>query len=576
MRTLLLYITLSTSPLVIATELSTGQFSALEKATVSSSEKIRNHIIAVGRMSRTLVQPAVALDIDGHLLTAFMPTIDGEPLPYLAYLDDTKRVELVTVWEDAQAGLAILKIAALPEGITPAPISTPDSLKTSSWLIGASFPPTVLPDDVPQLILGTLQTAPPVDNTGFLVDFNQRTAGSPLFDLAGRLCGFIIHQTSELTSLEAQSIQQLAANHEKLNPLVGDAANTNLPTLPYFIPETAVEEETEEDVAFDDGPATPPSNPAHDALQTRATAAVANIPVVSIFNNAGIVTTGIQGVIIDSDGLILTKASEIGASPICQIGNQSFPAVLVATDKKTDLALLSIDATNLPTVTWNTDPPKFGQIIHIPLNLAAPPFELPTASGILSHILPAHRANAVSIHSPESITSLGIVPEQAKTNIIIGGIISESAAAHANLQRGDQILTVDGKQIPNRKTLVEQLATNQVGDQVDVEIKRNDETITATLTLDAVNFRQPMTNALVQSSRAISITPPSIRRSGFPATLVHDAPLEHFQNGSPLVDSNGAVIGINIASVTLGRTLALPSKTVLAAIARMKANSIIF
>jgi len=576
MRTFLFLIALSTSFLVDAAELTTAQFSALEKATVSSSEKIRSHIIGVGRMSQTLVQPAVALDTHGHLLTAFLPTIDGEPLPYLAYLDNTNRTELETIWEDAESGLAILKIAALPEGITPAPISATDILKQSSWVIGASFPPTVLPGDVAQLKLGTLQTAPQTDKSDFLVDFNQRTAGGPLFDLAGRLCGFVIDETSELTSLNAQSIQQLAADNEKLRPLIADASDATLPNLPYFIPEPIIEEEIDEEEPFDDGPATPPSNPARDALQALATTAVANIPVVSIFNNAGIVSTGIQGVIIDSDGLILTKASEIGASPICQIGDQSYPAVLVATDQETDLALLSIDATNLPSVTWNTEAPAFGQIVHIPLNLAAPPFEFPTASGMLSHQLPAHSANAVSIHSPESVTSLGIVPEQAATEIIIGGVIPESAAANAELQRGDQLLTIDDQPIPSRKALVELLATKQVGDKVEVEYQRGDKTLTASLSLDPVNFRQPMTNALVQTNRAISITPPSIRRSGFPATLIHDAPLEHFQNGSPLVDSNGTVIGINIASVTLGRTLALSSQTVLAAIARMKANSITF
>ncbi len=576
MRILLTCLTLTTSLLVDGAELSTEQFSALEKATVESSATIRSHIIGVGRMSRTLVQPAVALDADGHLLTAFIPTIDGEPLPYLAYLDDTERLELETIWEDGESGLALLKIAELPDGITPAPISAADSLKKSSWMIGAVYPPTVLPGDVPELKLGTLQTAPLADDSGFLVDFNQRTAGSPLFDLAGRLCGFTIDETSELTSLKAQSIQQLAANNDKLRPLIGEASDATLPELPYFIPEPTVEEEIDEEEAFDDGPATPPSNPARDALHTLATNAVDNIPVVSIFNNAGIVTTGIQGVIIESDGLILTKASEIGSAPICQIGDQSYPAVLVATDKETDLALLSIEASNLPTVKWSTDTPTFGQIVHIPLNLKAPPYEFSTTSGILSHQLPAHSANAVSIHSPEAITSLGIVPEQAATKIIIGGVIPEGAAAIAKLQRGDQILSLDGKEITNRNILTNLLTTKQVGDQVEVEFKRGDETMTATLTLDPVNFRQPMANAMVQTERAISITPPSIRRSGFPATLVHDAPLEHFQNGSPLVDSNGAVIGLNIATVTLGRTLALPSETVLAAIARMKANSIIF
>src|SRR5437868_6119322 len=63
------------------------------------------------------------------------------------------------------------------------------------------------------------------------------------------------------------------------------------------------------------------------------------------------------GTVVSADGLIVTKASQLGEKPECQLADgRKLPAKLVGTDDATDIALLRVDAKNLSPVTWS-DPP---------------------------------------------------------------------------------------------------------------------------------------------------------------------------------------------------------------------------
>ena len=66
---------------------------------------------------------------------------------------------------------------------------------------------------------------------------------------------------------------------------------------------------------------------------------------------------------------------------------------------------------------------------------------------------------------------------------------------------------------------------------------------------------------------------PSVRRSPFPDCLVHTLSLNAWDCGSPLYDQNGKAIGLNIASVSAGKTLALTPGEIRAALERLLTNS---
>src|SRR5262249_23258344 len=69
------------------------------------------------------------------------------------------------------------------------------------------------------------------------------------------------------------------------------------------------------------------------------------------------------GTIVSADGLIVTKASQLGEKPECHMADgRKFSATVVGTDEATDLALLRVAANNLTPVVW-ADPPAPGTII---------------------------------------------------------------------------------------------------------------------------------------------------------------------------------------------------------------------
>ena len=68
------------------------------------------------------------------------------------------------------------------------------------------------------------------------------------------------------------------------------------------------------------------------------------------------------GAIVDSDGWIVTKASEMRGNIVCQYDDgREWKATLAGKNDANDLALLKIDARNLPTLPWSDKPPEEGQ-----------------------------------------------------------------------------------------------------------------------------------------------------------------------------------------------------------------------
>src|SRR5690606_34091376 len=68
------------------------------------------------------------------------------------------------------------------------------------------------------------------------------------------------------------------------------------------------------------------------------------------------------GVIVDASGLIITKASEVKEQITCHLADgRSFDAQVVALYGRDDVAMLKIDAKDLPVAEWSTEPVDIGQ-----------------------------------------------------------------------------------------------------------------------------------------------------------------------------------------------------------------------
>lgn len=574
-------LTLALAPGVSA-QLTDANTATIESAIRAHAPGIRSQLLTVGRTSLPDVRPGVALTADGHILCPYLPPIDARPLPYLVDLPDGTRLSAETVWEDAELNLAVVKLpGGLPPTHQPTALAPADSLEVCSWLLAPGYPPTLQPGDPVQLHLLHLLRLPADDQDSFVLHGRLRTPGLPVFDLAGRLTAVTTTMLPVGNDFDALPLGVLAARYPDLAKLIPPVKTATLPELPHLLPKDyqAFNEPPPEDTS-EETEESPPEDPARDALAALATRALADVPAIAIFNQPGIPTSGIHGVILSADGLILTKASEIGPNPVCWHDGRGFPAILIATDEATDLALLSIEAEGLPTVQWDDTAPIDGTLVHSPQLHPTPPFDFPTASGLLSHRLAAHPASAFSIHSPERTTSLGIVPEHHLALLQVAAIIPDGPADTAGLRRGDILRSLDGKPIPTRGGLAAILDSATVGQELQLIIEREGSEQTLPITLGPASLRLPAAEPIIPTAASrpgsllgSHVIPPSVRRSGFPETLVLDLPLAHYQIGAPLCDSRGRVIGIAIATASFDRVLALPVPAIRSAIARMTGAS---
>ncbi len=236
------------------------------------------------------------------------------------------------------------------------------------------------------------------------------------------------------------------------------------------------------------------------------------------------------GAIVDPEGYILTKASELKGALQCQLRNgKHVDAHIIGVSQADDLALLKIDANELQTVEWRTgDDPKVGQW------LATPGLEAtPVSVGVLSvqrRKIPAQRP------------LLGVSIEDNKFGARIVQITPNSGAAKAGLKVGDIITWIAGTTVKDRTVLSSQIRRFRPGDTLQLKIRRKDSEVTMKARLGT--SRNPKSRGAIQNRMGGEL---SERREGFPIVLQHDGYLRPQDCGGPIVDLNGRVVGINIA-----------------------------
>jgi serine protease Do len=267
------------------------------------------------------------------------------------------------------------------------------------------------------------------------------------------------------------------------------------------------------------------------------------------------------GAIVRADGYVVTKASELTGSLECRLyDRRQLPAAIVGVDVETDLAVLKIDAKDLPVIAWSeSDSPPVGSWLVTPgvpatrRNRAPSGDDLnPLSVGVLS-VGPRK-----IVHQPGA---LGISLAMTDSPATIEEVLDDSAAEKAGLKAGDIILKVDGVDTPDREKLVKTIGSHPPGDKIDLLIRRGSEELTleATLGSRAKIFggddRAEFQNTL--GDRKLSE-----RRSGFPLAIQHDSVLTPQQCGGPILDLEGKAIGLNIARAGRVESFALPAALV--------------
>jgi serine protease Do len=258
------------------------------------------------------------------------------------------------------------------------------------------------------------------------------------------------------------------------------------------------------------------------------------------------------GTIVSADGLVVTKASELGdeAALNCRLwdARQLIPEVL-AKDEELDLALLRLSAERLNAVDLSSQ-------------------RRPTAGSFLVSVGPAGQTLGLGVVEVDARRfdlrhpkvndrgQLGIncSSDPAQGVLVVSQVTENSAARRAGIRKGDVIVSINDLPLSHVEQLIGEVRQHKAGEQVDLIIRRGEEEIALRAKLGAIPVFEPYNQW--------GGGPFSKRRFGFASVIAHDTPIEPQQCGGPLLDTDGRVVGINIARALRVASYALPADVV--------------
>jgi serine protease Do len=263
------------------------------------------------------------------------------------------------------------------------------------------------------------------------------------------------------------------------------------------------------------------------------------------------------GTVVDSNGFILTKASQLDGAPRVWIAGQEYDAQVFGIHRRSDLAMLKIQAENLPVANFANSSPITGSWLAC-VGPDEDPFSLGTV-GVDVRKISATKA-FVGIQS-------GPTGDPEKPGVKITQVVPDSPADKADLWVNDIIIKIGEDDIKEFTDLQAALKKFEPGDRVELVILRGEEKLNISMELaDAGNFNSDFERSNQQNRMGSKL---SKRRQDFPLAFQHDCGLNANQCGGPLVDLSGQIVGINIARAERVSSLALPTETVMTVIDKL-------
>ncbi len=260
------------------------------------------------------------------------------------------------------------------------------------------------------------------------------------------------------------------------------------------------------------------------------------------------------GVIVDPNGWILTKASEVkGEITVHLSDGRSFEAQLLHHYSRADVAMLKIEAADLPVAQWADEPVVLGQWA-----VTAGAGIDPVAIGIVS---------VKERRVPEPAV-LGIMLNRDDDAARVRTVFADSGAAKAGLKPNDIITMIADRPVRNGDELINFIQDFRPGDAVRVNLLRGEEVVEVEVVLSAPPTRRNNRSAF-QNQLGGEL---SERNYGFEQAFQHDTVLKPSDCGGPLVNIDGKVVGLNIARSGRTESYALPVPLVKRLIAEFKAG----
>lgn len=308
----------------------------------------------------------------------------------------------------------------------------------------------------------------------------------------------------------------------------------------------------------------PASNYVNGSSTLRAFAPVSKATRYSVvsFNVDG--TTVALGTVMDTNGLVLTKASELKKGKLtCLIAtNKEVAAEVLGTDSDEDLALVHVNTTALKPVQWTEEDVTIGEWAVTP-GIA----ENPDAVGIISALPRRIRPRRALI---------GIQFSTDATTSRIDQVMPGLGAEKAGVKSGDVIVAINSTSVTNRVQVTEIVRELKEGQVVTLRVKRADQE----LEMDVTLMPEPAQTEAVGpgSSRQRNLNrvtgEVSVRADGFERAIEHDTVLLPSLCGGPLVNLEGKAIGLNIARAGRVSSYALPAELVLRVFDQLRAQPV--
>lgn len=299
--------------------------------------------------------------------------------------------------------------------------------------------------------------------------------------------------------------------------------------------------------------------------------------IASVVDDAIMMTVGVFvddrlvcfGTVADSQGFIITKASEVGMTSadvsVALADGLTVSATRMAVDAPLDLMLLKVSEVLEDPIFDRDVSPAAGALLFTVGRDGSP-----LAFGARS--LDTYQPGRSDISSPYlGVRVRPITPEERaahgdRPGVIVMVVPPATSAARAGVRAGDFITRIGEATVENQPQLGEVVRRHAAGEIINVvRVTADGEEV----------LRARLTPRPVEQGPSPSSTrfPASRRSSGFGAVIQHDTTLRADQMGGPLVDLDGRVIGVNIARTDRTKSYALASATVQEAITRMVATA---
>lgn len=256
-----------------------------------------------------------------------------------------------------------------------------------------------------------------------------------------------------------------------------------------------------------------------------------------------------MGTVVSSDGLIVSKYSEVESveNIICKLSaGQELPAKIVAELEDYDLVLLKIEANNLSPIEFPDE--------EVAVDVGSIVLSADEKGKMISMGIATVTPRRFQMRQPRASANrgfLGIECSPVDEGLEIGRITPRSGAQKAGLKRSDILVEFEGTKVPSVPKLISLLEDHAPDDEVSVLIQREDETMNKTVQLG----KMPAGSAAQDRWGG---GPFSERRFGFPSVISHDCVIRPSDCGGPLVNSDGQIIGINIARALRVSSYAAP------------------